>query len=96
MAQLAGSGLGQFLSPRISGTGYGLKADEKRTCRYRKNGAAGCVVHGEPGYYGRFGFRAVDGLFFPGVPAGYFQALSFDGKFPLGEVAYLEAFLAQG
>lgn len=59
-------------------------------------GAAGCVVLGDPGYYGRFGFKVVDGLVYPGVPAAYFQALSFDGRFPQGEVAYHEAFSAQG
>jgi predicted N-acetyltransferase YhbS len=44
-------------------------------------GASGCVVLGDPGYYGRFGFKAGDGLVFPGVPAEYFQALSFNYKY---------------
>jgi len=59
-------------------------------------GAAGCVVLGDPAYYGRFGFTTVDGLVYPGVPAEYFQALSFAGRFPQGEVSYHEAFSAQG
>ena len=59
-------------------------------------GATGCVVLGDPAYYGRFGFKAVDGLVYPGVPAEYFQALSFTDKFPQGEVSYHEAFSAQG
>ena len=59
-------------------------------------GAAGCVVLGEPGYYERFGFKVVEGLTFTGAPAEYFQAKSYDGRFPKGEVAYHEAFSAQG
>lgn len=55
-------------------------------------GATGCVVLGEPDYYGRFGFVAVEGLVLPGVPAEYFQALSFGPAFPRGEVAYHDAF----
>ena len=56
----------------------------------------GCVVLGDPGYYGRFGFKAVDGVVYPGVPAEYFQALSFSDEFPEGEVSYHEAFSTQG
>lgn len=59
-------------------------------------GAAGCVVLGDPGFYGRFGFKVIDGLVFPGVPPEYFQARSFDATFPFGEVAYHEAFSARG
>jgi putative acetyltransferase len=59
-------------------------------------GASGCVVLGDPGYYGCFGFKVVDGLVFPGVPAEYFQTLSFYDKFPHGEVSYHEAFSANG
>jgi putative acetyltransferase len=45
-------------------------------------GASGCVLLGDPDDYGRFGFKAVDGLAYPSVPAEYFQALSFSGGFP--------------
>lgn len=58
-------------------------------------GASGCVVLGDPGYYGRFEFKVIDGLLFPGVPVEYFQALSFNDKYPHGEVSYHEAFSAQ-
>lgn len=58
-------------------------------------GASGCVLLGDPDYYARFGFKAVEGLVYPGVPAEYFQALSFNGTFPRGEVAYHAAFSAQ-
>lgn len=47
---------------------------------------------GDPAYYGRFGFKVVDELLLPGVPAEYFQALLFSGEFPKGEVSYHQAF----
>lgn len=61
-----------------------------------ERGAAGCVVLGEPEYYGRFGFRSDPHLVLPGVPAEYFQALSLDSSRPRGTVSYHEAFQAQG
>lgn len=58
----------------------------------RARGAAGCVLVGEPAYYGRFGFRAESGLVFPGVPPQYFQVLSLGPRLPRGVVTYHEAF----
>ena len=55
-------------------------------------GADGCVVLGDPDYYGRFGFKAQHGLYYPGVPAEYMQALSFDQQGITGEVTYHPAF----
>ncbi|WHI53556.1 hypothetical protein P3339_10020 [Microbulbifer sp. MLAF003] len=69
---------------------------EKALADLKEKGAEGCVVLGDPNYYGRFGFKVIDGLVLPGVPAEYFQALSFSGNFPQGEVAYHEAFWVQG
>lgn len=63
--------------------------------RLRLLDAAGCVLLGDPGYYSRFGFRAVAGLVYPGVPAEYFQALSLDGSMAQGVVTYHPAFEAQ-
>ncbi len=90
-------GLGPIsVLPELQGQGIGLKLMSSSLSALKAMGAAGCVVLGDPGYYGRFGFKIVDGLVYPGVPAEYFQALSFDGRFPHGEVAYHEAFSAQG
>ena len=55
-------------------------------------GAAGCVVLGEPAYYGRFGFTTDERLRYPGPPPEYFQALAFGGAIPSGTVAYHPAF----
>lgn len=54
--------------------------------------AKGCVLLGEPGYYKRFGFKALDELVLKGVPPEYFQALLFSGDMPSGTVEYHKAF----
>ncbi len=61
----------------------------------REDGAAGCVVLGEPGYYGRFGFRAHPEMILSGVPPEYFQAVAFESVRPHGTISYHEAFEAQ-
>jgi putative acetyltransferase len=61
----------------------------------REQGAAGCVVLGEPAYYSRFGFRPDPNLVLAGVPAEYFQAISLDFSRPHGIVKYAEAFNAR-
>lgn len=58
----------------------------------RMRGAAGCVLVGEPAFYGRFGFKAEPQLRLPGVPPEYFQALAFGPSRPRGTVAYHAAF----
>ena len=55
----------------------------------------GCVVLGEPAYYGRFGFRSGQGLRLHGVPPEYFQSLAFGAASASGDVTYHEAFNAQ-
>ena len=52
--------------------------------RIREQGAKGCVVLGDPGYYSRFGFAADPNLCLAGVPAEYFQRLSFEEQFLRG------------
>ena len=61
----------------------------------RQSKATGCVVLGEPDYYGRFGFRHDPGLVLPGIPGNYFQVLSFGAPVPSGTVAYHDSFNAQ-
>ncbi|WP_280554739.1 N-acetyltransferase [Halomonas sp. 25-S5] len=90
-------GLGPIsVLPEYQGCGVGSKLMKSSLAALEAIGASGCVVLGDPGYYGRFGFKVVDGLVYPGVPAEYFQALSFSDEFPQGEVSYHEAFSAQG
>ena len=55
-------------------------------------GAAGCVVLGDPDYYGRFGFTHDPALRYPQAPASYFQRLILNGPAAAGEVLYHPAF----
>jgi putative acetyltransferase len=69
---------------------------EKALAQLRMLGAAGCVVLGDPKYYGRFGFEADAAMVLPDVPPEYFQVIVFRGTVPVGTVSYHEAFSAQG
>lgn len=57
-------------------------------------GVAGCVVLGDPAYYGRFGFAPLPALQLPGVPPAYFMARAFGGAVPRGVVSYHAGFAA--
>jgi putative acetyltransferase len=83
------------VAPARQGQGIGSQLVRQLLEQLRALGAAGCVVLGDPGYYGRFGFAAGRGPLLPGVPAEYFQALSFNGPCPTGEVSFHAAFDAQ-
>jgi putative acetyltransferase len=81
--------------PEHQGRGVGSRLVREALARLRTAGAGGCVLVGEPSYYGRFGFRAEPALVLPGVPPEYFQALSFTNELPRGVVTFHEAFQAQ-
>jgi predicted N-acetyltransferase YhbS len=86
-------GLGPVaVHPTDQQRGVGRALIELGLSRLRAAGAKGCVVLGEPEYYGRFGFAAEPSLVYPDAPARYFQALCFDGALPAGRVAYSPAF----
>ena len=90
-------GLGPIaVAPEYQHQGLGAQLMNRALGELRDRGAAGCVVLGDPSYYGRFGFKAEPSLVFPGVPAEYFQAISFTGALPSGMVSYHESFSAQG
>ena len=58
----------------------------------RERDAAGCVVLGEPDYYGRFGFAHDPALTYPGPPPEYFRRLVIEGPGASGGVTYAPAF----
>jgi putative acetyltransferase len=60
--------------------------------RIEQRGARGCVVLGDPAYYGRFGFRSDPDLRLADVRADYFQRLVIDGEPLRGVVDYHPAF----
>lgn len=60
--------------------------------RLRAMGAGGCVLLGDPAYYGRFGFETDPGLTHAGAPAWAFQCLTLRGPRPRGEVRFHPGF----
>lgn len=80
--------------PERQGEGIGSLLVREGISRLQAAGAAGIVLLGEPGYYGRFGFKACAEMTLPGVPADYFLILPTPGGKPLpaGEVAFHPAF----
>lgn len=90
-------GLGPIsVLPARQGQGVGTQLMHHALAELQALGAVGCVVLGNPKYYGRFGFQAVPSLILPGVPPEYFQAIAFYGLVPTGTVAYHESFNASG
>ena len=88
-------GLGPVaVEPSRQKLGIGSALINEGLRRLRDLGAAGCVVLGEPEYYGRFGFSHHPGLQYPGPPPEYFLASSFGGPLPKGEVVFHASFLA--
>ena len=86
-------GLGPLsIRPDVQGRGIGSELVREALRRLQDKGAKGCVLVGEPGYYGRFGFERCPRLTFSGVPADYFLCRWIDGPLPEGEVRYHAAF----
>lgn len=87
-------GLGPLaVLPEWQRRGIGAALVEAGLEDLRRMDAAGCVVLGEPGYYGRFGFAHDPALTFAGalVPE-CFQRLVLRGEAARGEVVYSPAF----
>lgn len=74
------------------GAGFGTSLVWHGLRTMRHQGAAGCVVLGEPAYYGRFGFRSTPALRLDGAAPGCFLVRPFERLIPLGTVQYHEAF----
>lgn len=88
-------GLGPIsVAPTHQQQGVGSALMRAAIARLQTMGSAGCVLLGEPAYYARFGFTANPALVLPGVPAEYFQLLSFSGEPPVAQVRYHDAFEA--
>lgn len=77
---------------RRRGIGAALVRDG--LARLRRDGAAGVVVIGDPGWYGRFGFVSDGALHYGGIPPRYIQRVVFAGPPPRGAVRYHPAFSA--
>lgn len=69
--------------------GHGIKALTELSAR-------GCVVLGEPGFYGKFGFKPNPDIMLDGVPEEYFLSLVLtEGKIA-GRVTYHTSFSSHG
>jgi len=75
------------------GEGIGRALVEAGLDALRSRGAGGCVLVGDPAFYGRFGFRPSPGVTWHGVPPENVLCLLLAGEMPTGEVAYHPAFL---
>lgn len=90
-------GLGPVsVDPGHQRMGIGSRLIEAAMARLQQAGAAGCVVLGDPAYYGRFGFSADPRLVLADVPPMYFQCLALRGPVPSATVRYDQAFDAAG
>lgn len=78
--------------PDQQGKGIGQSLIRRGLDGLQRLGAKGCVVLGDPAYYGRFGFVADPGLTYGDIPPEYFQRLTFDAGLPKGEVAFHAGF----
>ncbi|MCH7330188.1 GNAT family N-acetyltransferase [Acinetobacter modestus] len=88
-------GLGPIsVLPEYQGKGIGSKLMKEGLNRIKALNAKGCVLLGDPNYYGKFGFKADARLILEGVPAEYFQILAFTDYIPSGYVIYSDAFNA--
>jgi putative acetyltransferase len=84
------------VTPKRQRQGIGTALVKTGLDGIKKLGACGCVVLGSPSYYSRFGFNQTPSLTLPHAPAESFLALSFNGRFPEGQVAYHAAFGVYG
>ncbi len=88
-------GLGPVsVTPGQQGQGIGQVLIREGLERLEALGAGGCVVLGEPEYYGRFGFRSDPALRYGDAPPAYFQRLIFKGAAPSGQVRFHPSFEA--
>jgi putative acetyltransferase len=78
--------------PAVQGQGVGTGLVWQGLRNLRQRGAAGCVVLGEPAYYGRFGFRSTPALRLDRAAPGCFLVRPFERIVPLGEVRLHAAF----
>jgi len=88
-------GLGPMaVAPQYQRQGIGQALVNAGLAALRTRDAAGCVLLGEPEFYGRFGFRNHAGCILAGVPPAYFLSLPFGPHSATGQVNYHAAFNA--
>ena len=81
--------------PDSQAQGIGSALVQTGLAELRARGAAGCVLVGDPDFYGRFGFTTSPGLVHEGVPDQYVLALAFADDKPSGHIRAHEAFAVE-
>jgi precorrin-2 C(20)-methyltransferase len=90
-------GLGPIsVRPDLQRRGIGKAMIQAGLAAIRMLGAKGCVLVGEPDFYGRFGFTQADTMVLEGVPPKNLLALAFDDRIPGGAVSFHPAFFIEG
>ncbi|MHC4517541.1 MAG: GNAT family N-acetyltransferase [Planctomycetota bacterium] len=84
------------VTPEFQGQGIGQSLVNAGLGALRTLGAEGCVLAGEPGFYGRFGFRSDPELTLDGVPQENFLSLTLGKHSATGKVTLHAAFSARG
>jgi putative acetyltransferase len=89
-------GLGPIsVLPEYQNQGVGKALISEGLSALKSIGGRGCVLVGDPGYYKRFGFKALPGLTHEGVPKKFVLALTFEEKnSPEGNIGFHESFRA--
>lgn len=82
------------VEPSLQGRGVGSQLIEAGLHLLRERGATGCVLLGDPRYYGRFGFVVTPQCAPPENPAEHFQVLPFGETPPRERVVFHPAFAA--
>ncbi|WP_407148776.1 GNAT family N-acetyltransferase [Bradyrhizobium sp. ORS 86] len=78
--------------PEMQKLGIGRALIREGLSRLAALDADGCVVLGDPAYYGRFGFVSDPALTYGGEASPYLQRLVLRGRSPKGDVRYHPAF----
>ncbi|MDR3435104.1 N-acetyltransferase [Telmatospirillum sp.] len=81
--------------PDRQGRGIGCALVATALERARRFGAPGCVLVGDPAFYGRFGFAARAGLVHEGVPDQFVMGVSLGAPVPEGRIRFHPAFDAE-
>lgn len=82
--------------PELQGQGIGKALIHAGLDALRGLGAQGCVLVGDPGFYGRFGFLSRPELTMDGVPQEVVQSLAFVEHLATGKIVHHAAFSANG
>lgn len=89
-------GLGPVsVAPQMQRRGVGSALVKSGLARLTEMHAGGCVLLGNPAYYGRFGFVSDPALTYQKQPNRYFQRLGLAGIPMMGDVRFHPAFDAQ-